>query len=100
MSQIPPELLDRLCRLARRLREESADFQEHHEDGQRWYNRGYANGMLKALARLLDDPAPCGETPDDEALLQAHQVMAWGRAYRHGEEMGERETLEITGNQR
>ena len=94
---IPEELLEQLCRLIRRLRQESADFAEHHEDGQRWYNRGYANGMVRGLRRLLAEDRPCGQALDDEELLEGHEVMAWGRAYRHGEQVGEQETYEITG---
>lgn len=97
MPDLPPELLQRLCELACRLRRESQDFQEHPEDGQQWYNRGYANGMLKALQRLLGEDGPCGESPDEESELTAHQVMAWGKAYRHGEQMGLQETCEVTG---
>ena len=98
MPEPSPELLRKLCALVRRLREESADFIEHHEDGQRWYNRGYANGMLRALRDLLGEETPCGEGLDDPALLAGHEVMAWGRAYRHGERVGEQETHEITGS--
>jgi hypothetical protein len=97
MSEISPELLGQLCRLIRDLREESADFAEHHEDGQRWYNRGYANGMVIGLQHLLGEACPCGESPDDPSLLQGHELMAWGKAYRHGEQVGERETYEISG---
>lgn len=97
MPDLSPELLQKLCGLARRLRQENADFLEYPEDGQRWYNRGYANGMLKALQQLLGEDCPCGEPPDDESELTAHQVMAWGKAYRHGEQMGLRETCEVTG---
>ena len=97
MPEIDPDLLQRLCRLVQRLRDESADFTEHHEDGQRWYNRGYANGMLRGLQQLLGTQVPCGQLPDDEALLAGHEVMAWGKAYRHGEQVGEKETYEICG---
>ncbi len=97
MPELSPELLQKLCELARRLRQENADFLEHPEDDQRWYNRGYANGMLKTLQQVLREQAPCGESPDDESELVAHQVMAWGKAYRHGEQMGLQETCEVTG---
>ena len=97
MSGFTPELLARLCMLARRLREENADFVDHHEDGQRWYNRGYANGMIRGLQQLLGEQTPCDLKPDDEALLQGHEVMAWGRAYLHGEQVGQKETYEIAG---
>jgi len=95
MPEIPKDLLEQLCRLVKQLREESADFGEHHEDAQQWYNRGYANGMLRGLQRVLTQDCPCVQTLDDDMLLQGHEVMAWGKAYRHGEQMGEQETYEI-----
>ncbi len=98
MFTISPELLEQLCALIRELRAGSADFLEHHENGQHWYNRGYANGMLRALRDLLGEDCPCGDVFDDEVELQPHRVMAWGKAYGHGEAMGERETHEITGS--
>ena len=97
MAQISSELLEQLCRLIRDLRAESADFADHPEDGQRWYNRGYANGMVTGLQRLLGEAHPCGQVPDEAELMQGHELMAWGKAYRHGEEVGERETYEISG---
>lgn len=98
MSQVPDELLEQLCELIERLRAESADFEQRHEDGQLWYNRGYANGMVLALQNLCEAKLPCGQQPDDPQILQGHEVMAWGKAYRHGESMGQRETYEITGS--
>jgi hypothetical protein len=97
MPPISPELLRQLCDLVARLRAESADFVEHHEDGQRWYNRGYANGIVRGLRALTGESRPCGQELDDPALLQGHEVMAWGKAYRHGEQVGEKETYEICG---
>lgn len=98
MSSLPEALLQQLCDLVASLREESADFQQQHQDAQLWYNRGYANGMLLALRELLGVEAPCAQLPDDPAWLQGHEVMAWGKAYRHGESMGHRETYEIAGS--
>ena len=97
MPQLSPDLLDQLCSLVAQLREESAGFEENHADAQLWYNRGYANGILRGLQRLLAQESPCGQALDDEFLLQGHEVMAWGKAYRHGERTGEQETYEISG---
>lgn len=97
MTQLPEALLGQLCDLIAQLRADSADFLEQHEDGQLWYNRGYANGMVLGLIELLGEAAPCGQQPDDAELLQGHEVMAWGKAYRHGESMGRKETFEIAG---
>ena len=97
MTALPEELITQLCDLITRLREETVAYQENHEDGQLWYNRGYANGMLKSLVELLADQQPCGHSLDHETDLQGHEVMAWGQAYRHGEQMGYKETFEIAG---
>jgi len=97
MSGLPPELLEQLVQLVNSLRAENEDFLQNHQDAQQWYNRGYANGMVRGLSRLLDDPRPAGLVLDDESTLQGHEVMAWGKAYRHGESMGEKETYEVAG---
>lgn len=95
MSQVPQELLDQLVALVAKLREESADFRENHQDAQQWYNRGYANGMVRGLSKLTGQGNPAGLQLDNESDLAGHEVMAWGKAYRHGESMGEKETYEI-----
>lgn len=97
MPPISADLLDQLCSLVQQLRDESVGFHESHADAQLWYDRGYANGMLRGLQRLLAQQSPCGQVLDDESLLQGHEVMAWGKAYRHGERVGEQETYEISG---
>jgi hypothetical protein len=97
MSTLPEELLQQLCDLIGKLRQESDDFREQHQDAQLWYNRGYANGMVLALREVLGDDAPCGHVPDDPEWLRGHEVMAWGKAYRHGESVGRSETFEISG---
>jgi len=95
MSQLPQALLEQLVNLVEKLRAESENFLEEHQDSQQWYNRGYANGMVRGLAKLMDQQQPVGLKLDNEADLQGHEVMAWGKAYRHGEAMGEKETYEI-----
>lgn len=97
VHDLPEGLLDQLLALIDRLREESADYLAEPGDQQRWYNRGYANGMVLALRALGQDAALAGRLPDDTAQIGPHGPMAWGRAYRHGEEVGRRETHEITG---
>jgi hypothetical protein len=88
--------LDQLIELANRLKSEAADFLENPEEQQDWYNRGYANGIVKALndlgyAAYIDGRA----TEDDADLLREHRMLAWGQAYQHGMEMGEKETREV-----
>jgi hypothetical protein len=98
MPEPADELLDQLLDLIDRLRGETADFLERPGEQQLWYNRGYANGMVSALLRLGAARSLGARVPDDGEAIAAQQTMPWGRAYRHGEEMGSRETFEITGN--
>lgn len=98
MTVLPDELLQQLLDLIDRLREETAGFLADPGDQQLWYNRGYANGMVRALAELGQVAALAGREPDDAEALGGHVAMAWGKAYRHGEEMGSKETYQITGN--
>jgi hypothetical protein len=97
VHDLPQALLDQLLALVDRLRDESAGYLEEPGDQQLWYNRGYANGMVLALRSLGQDAALGDRLPDDPDQLGPHGPMAWGRAYRHGEETGRRETHEITG---
>ena len=88
--------LDQLIDLANRLKRESPDFLDKPEEQQDWYNRGYANGIIRALnalgyAEYIDNRA----TEDDADLLKDHTMLAWGQAYQHGMEMGEKETREV-----
>ena len=94
---LPHELLDQLVQLVTQLRADSADFLLQQEDAQLWYNRGYANGVVRGLAALLNEDRPAGLEPDDENELAGQALMPWGKAYRHGESMGEQETYEIAG---
>ena len=97
MPELSDELLGQLLALIDRLRDETAGFLDEPGDQQVWYNRGYANGMVAALARLGAEASLGPRLPDDPAELAAHQTMPWGKAYRHGEQMGSQETFEITG---
>lgn len=89
-------LLERLLSLVQRLYAESADYAEHPEREQLWYNRGYANGMLQALRDLGYADAIAGRIVADTADPVADcAALGWGRAYRHGEELGGQETREV-----
>lgn len=96
-DQVPEQLLDQLLDLIDRLRRDTEAFVDEPGDQQRWYDRGYANGMVRALQRLGQGERLGDRVPDDVAALCAHLAMPWGKAYRHGETMGDRETHEITG---
>lgn len=97
MQNLPHDVVRQLLGLIDQLREESMGFDQAHEDTQQWYNRGYANGIVAGLIAIGGTEAAAGRHLDDAALLVGHEVMAWGKAYRHGEEMGNKETHEILG---
>jgi len=99
MPELPDELLDQLLELIDRLRMETKHFIDQPGDQQTWYNRGYANGMVLALTRLGQTERVGQREPDDMDELSGQMAMPWGKAYRHGETVGSRETEEITGNQ-
>ncbi|MBU0499862.1 MAG: hypothetical protein KJ558_07705 [Gammaproteobacteria bacterium] len=89
------DLVQRLIELIHRLYGESAGFLDAPDDPQPWYNRGYANGMVRVLdeagynCRLREQV-----DPDPEDIIENQQPTPWGRAYVHGFEMGERECRE------
>lgn len=91
------EILERLMQLAARLYGETDGFEQHSEDGQLWYNRGYANGMLAGLGELGHTEAirAAGITPDPEDIAADQALLPWGKAYTHGYEVGYRETQEV-----
>ena len=103
MPQAPAVLsahiVTQLIDLIDRLRDETADCFEQPDDQQRWYNRGYANGIVLALRELNQFDALADRTLDDVRLIDAAVGLPWGKAYRHGETMGRRETYEISGIQ-
>ena len=94
--QPDPNILRQLLDLITRLYEETAGFADNPGDAQLWYNRGYANGMVKALSELGQGALVAERvTPDAADVIAGHEVMAWGKAYQHGLETGHRETFEI-----
>lgn len=97
MAEFPEGLLNQLLDLIDRLRRETEGFLGEPGDQQLWYNRGYANGMVLALLRLGQARTLGGRPADDPGQLAAQLATPWGKAYRHGESVGSRETHEITG---
>lgn len=94
------EIVHQLYDLIVRLYEESEGFLQDPADTQGWYNRGYANGMIKALheaslVRELADQLAL----DPEDVICGHEPLVWGKAYNHGLEMGYRETFEVLPEQ-
>ena len=90
-------LLPRLIDLILRLRADTAGYQDTPDDPQRWYDRGYADGMLAALSELGHEAAlPPDLAGDlDPGAAAADRLTPWGRAYAHGMEMGSKETREV-----
>lgn len=99
MPELPDELLQQLLDLIDELRHTTGGFVDQPGDQQTWYNRGYANGMLLALQALVPADRLGDRRLDEPAQLGAHVAMPWGKAFRHGETVGRRETYEITGTQ-
>jgi hypothetical protein len=99
MPDLPEALLRQLLDLIDQLRRDTRGFVDKPGDRQLWYDRGYANGMILALRRLGQPPGLGDRLPDDPDELGGQLATPWGKAYRHGEAMGSRETHEITGTQ-
>jgi len=92
------EMLERLFPILKRLYDETEGFLEHPENQQHWYNRGYANGMVKVLQEQgYGEWLAQQLTPDAEDVIAGHEALAWGQAYQHGVKMGSRETRQIIG---
>ena len=91
-----PDVLEKLVNLIDKLYQESADFSEQPEETQLWYNRGYANGMLKALTELGHQAQlPSSLKNDSPTILSSVRWTPWGKAYQHGLEQGCQETLDL-----
>lgn len=91
-----PHILAQLLDLLARLYGETDGFADSPGDAQLWYNRGYANGMVKALHELGQGDALLARIePDAADVIAGQELMAWGKAYSHGLDTGYRETLEV-----
>ena len=89
------ELVQQLIDLVSRLYDETSGFLNTPEDQQLWYNRGYANGIVKVLDESgYDCRLRERVDPDPEEIIDDQRMMPWGKAYVHGLEMGERECRE------
>jgi len=88
-------VIDKLVALVEKLYVESENYSENISDGQLWYNRGYANGIVSFLkARGYTDEINHLKL-DADNLYHGEQVMEWHKAYHHGFEMGLRESGEV-----
>jgi len=98
VSQHRDALLNRLLELIHRLYSETEGFLDDAADQQLWYNRGYANGMLKALRELgYGERLAADLEADPHDLISGQESLPWGRAYCHGVEVGFREAHEVLG---
>jgi hypothetical protein len=92
------ELLERLLQLAQDLYTESAELSETESELQLWYNRGYADGMVRRINDLgYRQEVSSVLGPLAEKLSDEQRFLPWGKAYQHGFEVGEREAIEVLG---
>ena len=92
----PAPVLPRLLELICDLYEDTDGFLERTDDAQLWYNRGYANGMIEVLGTLGHSGQIAGLVePDPSDCITGQELLPWGKAYRHGLDMGRRETTEV-----
>jgi len=98
MSQEKMAVFERLLPVLAGLYAESGGLSPGDGDLQLWYNRGYADGMASAMRRLGYAAAlEAAVTTAPLAIDDAEAFLPWGKAYRHGFELGERETGEALG---
>ena len=88
-------IIDKLANLVERLYQESEDYANDLSDGQLWYNRGYANGIVVFLRTEGYADKINHLNLDAENLFHGEQVMEWHKAYHHGFEMGLKESEEV-----
>jgi hypothetical protein len=92
------QTLEHLLDLIERLYQETDGFADAFDDGQPWYNRGYANGMIAVLKSLgYGAFVDARLRADDPELPAGHEIMAWGKAYQHGFEVGARDVGDVIG---
>jgi hypothetical protein len=97
MNQRDPQATrQRLLEVVRDLYTETEGLSADDGDLQLWYNRGYADGMLRVL-RQKEPAERLSDLPDTEPgeIIAGQEFLPWGKAYRHGLEMGEKETREV-----
>ena len=96
MNQTTENMLPRLLQVVRELYAETVDLSESESELQLWYNRGYADGVISGM-KGLGYAREIGEAVDagGASVSDENRFLPWGKAYRHGFEMGEKETLEV-----
>jgi hypothetical protein len=90
------EIFQRLLQVVQDLYRETASLTENDSEPQLWYNRGYADGMVEAmLSSGYASRLEAAGVVVDNSLISSQEFLPWGKAYRHGFEMGEKETGEV-----
>ncbi len=90
-------LFERLLPVAVGLYAETAELSAGDGELQLWYNRGYADGMVSVMRQSgYEVELEVQGIPATLAIDDAEAFLPWGKAYRHGLEMGERETREAS----
>jgi len=90
------KVINQLIELVGRLYSETAAYIEQQDDSQLWYNRGYANGVAKAVQDAgFDKMLQAHVTLEINEMLEEQRFMPWGKAYFHGFEMGEKESKDV-----
>lgn len=91
-------VLQKLLGIVERLYLETSGFLDNGDNQQHWYNRGYANGIIRRLTEYgYRDYIEANTVPDAEDIIAGHEFWAWGKAYQHGMEMGMQETADVIG---
>ena len=96
MNQTTENVLPRLLQVVRDLYAETVGLSETESELQLWYNRGYADGMVSGM-KDLGYTREISEAIDAEvdSVSDENRFLPWGKAYQHGFETGEKETLEV-----
>jgi len=90
------KVINQLIGLVARLYHETEGYDDHQDDSQLWYNRGYADGVAKAVQDAgFDKILQAHIVLEINESLEEQRFMPWGKAYFHGFEMGEKESKEV-----
>jgi len=99
-NQDKQAILQRLLELVQELYAETEGLIDGEGDLQLWYNRGYANGMLKELSIHGYGEQLAGlVVADPEDYQVGQKFLPWGKAYWHGFEMGGKECREVLSDE-
>jgi hypothetical protein len=89
-------IFQRLLVVVEDLYAETQSLAQSDGELQLWYNRGYADGMVKAMRSSGYGPQlEAGGVRAQAPPIDSQAFLPWGKAYRHGFEMGEKEAGEV-----